>query len=74
MTDAAMFVDGEWTGSRSGETFTVDSPATGETIAQVPQGDREDTRRAIEVANGAAESCGTGPMEAFTELQTVVLS
>jgi acyl-CoA reductase-like NAD-dependent aldehyde dehydrogenase len=56
VTDAAMFVDGEWTGSRSGETFTADSPATGETIARVPRGDRDDARRAIEAAGRAAES------------------
>ena len=41
-TDAAMFVAGEWTGAASGETFTADSPATGEAIAEVPQGDRDD--------------------------------
>src|SRR3954452_3118568 len=51
-----MFVGGEWTASLSGETFTADSPATGETIAEVPQGSREDARRAIEAANAAAEA------------------
>src|SRR3954453_19066789 len=49
-----MFVGGEWTASLSGETFTADSPATGETIAEVPQGSRDDARRAIEAANRAA--------------------
>jgi succinate-semialdehyde dehydrogenase/glutarate-semialdehyde dehydrogenase len=51
-----MFVDGEWTGSRSGEVFTAESPATGEAIGEVPQGDREDARRAIGAANRAAGS------------------
>ena len=56
MTDAAMFVDGEWAGSRSGETFTAGSPATGEAIAQVPKGDRDDARRAISRASGGRSS------------------
>jgi acyl-CoA reductase-like NAD-dependent aldehyde dehydrogenase len=50
-----MFVGGEWTASLSGETFTADSPATGETIAEIPEGSRDDARRAIAAANGAAE-------------------
>src|SRR5579862_3441515 len=49
-----MFVDGEWVAALSGETFAADSPATGEVIAQVPQGDRDDVRRAVDAANRAA--------------------
>src|SRR4051812_13098245 len=49
-----MFVDGAWTGALSGETFTADSPATGETIAEVPRGSREDAQRAIDAANRAS--------------------
>jgi succinate-semialdehyde dehydrogenase/glutarate-semialdehyde dehydrogenase len=49
-----MFVAGAWTAAASGETFTADSPATGETIAQVPQGGREDAQRAIAAANDAS--------------------
>jgi succinate-semialdehyde dehydrogenase/glutarate-semialdehyde dehydrogenase len=49
-----MFVAGEWSGAASGETFTADSPATGEAIAEVPQGDRDDARRAIAAANDAS--------------------
>jgi acyl-CoA reductase-like NAD-dependent aldehyde dehydrogenase len=51
-----MFVDGAWTGALSGETFSADSPATGETIGEVPQGGREDARRAIGAANRAADA------------------
>src|SRR5437764_9542222 len=51
-----MFVDGAWTGSASGETFTADSPATGETIGEIPQGSREDAQRAIAAANRAADT------------------
>src|SRR2546423_13555170 len=50
-----MFVDGAWTAAASGETFRADSPATGEVIADVPQGSREDARRAIDAANRAAD-------------------
>src|SRR5260370_24228220 len=51
-----MFVDGAWTSSLSGETFTADSPATGEAIGEVPQGSRDDARLAIGAANRAADS------------------
>jgi acyl-CoA reductase-like NAD-dependent aldehyde dehydrogenase len=50
-----MFVDGRWTASLSGETFTADSPATGESIGEVPQGDRDDAQLAIAAANRAAD-------------------
>src|SRR6266566_1493787 len=49
-----MFVDGAWTSSLSGETFTADSPATGEAIGEVPKGTRDDARLAIGAANRAA--------------------
>ena len=49
-----MFVDGAWTGAASGETFTADSPATGEAIGEIPQGSREDAQRAIDAANRAS--------------------
>src|SRR5260221_2940915 len=51
-----MFLDGAWTSSLSGETFTADSPATGEAIGEVPQGSRDDARLAIGAANRAADS------------------
>ena len=41
-TVAQMFVGGEWRDSLTGETVSATSPATGETIGTVPQGDRED--------------------------------
>jgi acyl-CoA reductase-like NAD-dependent aldehyde dehydrogenase len=50
-----MFVAGEWVGAESGETFAATSPATGERIADVASGSREDARRAIEAAGRAAE-------------------
>ena len=49
-----MFVNGGWRPSASGETFDATSPATGEVIATVPQGGRDDARRAIDAAGRAA--------------------
>jgi succinate-semialdehyde dehydrogenase/glutarate-semialdehyde dehydrogenase len=51
-----MFVAGAWMPAASGETFTAESPATGEPIGEVPLGDREDARRAIAAANDAAHA------------------
>src|SRR6266571_3269913 len=50
-----MLIDGRWVAAASGATFTAESPATGEPIGDVPQGDRADARRAIEAANRAAD-------------------
>jgi acyl-CoA reductase-like NAD-dependent aldehyde dehydrogenase len=50
-----MFFGGRWQPSASGETFEATSPATGEVIATVPQGDRGDATRAIDAARGAAD-------------------
>jgi succinate-semialdehyde dehydrogenase/glutarate-semialdehyde dehydrogenase len=55
-TGQEMFVDGSWGPSRSGETYEATSPATGEVIGSVAQGDREDAKRAIEAAGRATEA------------------
>jgi acyl-CoA reductase-like NAD-dependent aldehyde dehydrogenase len=55
-TTLEMFVDGRWTSSVSGETFTADSPATGASLGEVPQGAREDAQLAIGAANRAADA------------------
>jgi succinate-semialdehyde dehydrogenase/glutarate-semialdehyde dehydrogenase len=54
-TAKQMFVDGDWQPSAGGETFEATSPATGEVIGSVPQGDRDDARRAIAAARQAAD-------------------
>jgi acyl-CoA reductase-like NAD-dependent aldehyde dehydrogenase len=51
-----MFVGGDWRASASGETYDATSPATGELIGTVPQGDRDDARQAIASARGAADA------------------
>ena len=45
-----LFVDGQWAGSESGETFDATSPATGEVIAPVAKDGRADAERAVEAA------------------------
>ncbi len=46
-------VGGEWMGAPSGDSITICNPATGEPIGTVPSMGRDDTRRAIEIADGA---------------------
>ena len=52
--DHLMYIGGAWVDSDSGATMTATSPATGETIGSVPEGTRDDARRAIAAANAAA--------------------
>jgi acyl-CoA reductase-like NAD-dependent aldehyde dehydrogenase len=58
-----MFVDGGWIAARSGATVTATSPATGEQLGTVPDGDREDARAAIAAARRAAD--GWARLSAF---------
>jgi acyl-CoA reductase-like NAD-dependent aldehyde dehydrogenase len=51
--DLKMLIGGEWVDSASGATFEATSPSTGEVIARVPEGVREDAQRAIAAANAA---------------------
>jgi len=48
-----MFVGGEWCDAAGGATVEATSPATGESLGPVAEGDREDARRAIAAANAA---------------------
>ncbi|MET0422346.1 MAG: aldehyde dehydrogenase family protein [Actinoplanes sp.] len=50
-----MFVDGAWRPARSGATVEATSPATGDLIGTVAQGDRDDARDAIAAARRAAD-------------------
>jgi succinate-semialdehyde dehydrogenase/glutarate-semialdehyde dehydrogenase len=49
--DLKLLIGGKWMDSASGATFEATSPSTGEVIARVPQGAREDAQRAIAAAN-----------------------
>src|SRR3954464_14751081 len=58
-----MFIDGKWAAAASGKTFPVYNPATGEVMAQVAEGDREDINRAVKAARKAFED---GPWSTMT--------
>ena len=68
MTDAAMqarmFIAGGWTAAASGAISMAASPATGESLGPVPEGDREDARRALDAAALAFPSwSGASPFD-----------
>ncbi|MEE3186254.1 MAG: NAD-dependent succinate-semialdehyde dehydrogenase [Actinomycetota bacterium] len=45
-----MFIDGEWVDARSGKTFDITNPATGELLGSAPAGEPEDAIAAIDAA------------------------
>src|SRR5919201_1726440 len=59
----SLYVDGAWVDSTSGETFEATSPSTGEVIASLAMGGREDVGRAVDAANRAAD--GWARLSAF---------
>ncbi|AKJ30260.1 phenylacetaldehyde dehydrogenase StyD [Caldimonas brevitalea] len=61
----AMLIDGQWCAARSGETFAVYDPATGECIAQVPAAGPED----VDCAVRAARTAFDGPWRATLPAQ-----
>ncbi|MGA8152023.1 MAG: aldehyde dehydrogenase family protein [Terriglobales bacterium] len=61
-----MLIDGKWVDSASGKTFPTYNPATGEVLAYVAEGDREDIDRAVRAARNAFEN---GPWSRLTASQ-----
>jgi aldehyde dehydrogenase (NAD+) len=58
----ALYIDGEWTESESGESIAVEDPSTRETVAHVPRGTEGDVDAAYEAAAEAqAEWAETPP-------------
>lgn len=47
------YINGEWVGADSGDTFPVTNPADGSKLTEVPNQGVDETRRAIEAANAA---------------------
>jgi succinate-semialdehyde dehydrogenase / glutarate-semialdehyde dehydrogenase len=47
----ACYVNGQWVRAKSGETFDVDNPATGEILGSVPKLGAAETREAIQIAH-----------------------
>ena len=58
-----MYINGEWTASKSTKTFPVYDPSTEEVIAQVPDANAEDVNRAVAAAKAAFEE---GPWASST--------
>ncbi len=50
-----MLINGKWVNAASGKTFPTYNPATGEILAHVAEGDKEDINRAVAAARAALE-------------------
>lgn len=50
-----LFIDGQWTDAESGKTFTTPNPSTGQTLAEVAEGDKADIDKAVAAARRAFE-------------------
>jgi acyl-CoA reductase-like NAD-dependent aldehyde dehydrogenase len=62
MTDARLFIDGEWVSPKLGGTFPTIDPSTEEPIAAVARGTAEDVDRAV----AAAAKAMSGPWAALS--------
>jgi phenylacetaldehyde dehydrogenase len=58
-----MLINGKWVNSASGKTFPTYNPATGEILAQVAEGDRQDIDAAVRAARKAFDQ---GPWRKLT--------
>ncbi|MEE9172687.1 MAG: NAD-dependent succinate-semialdehyde dehydrogenase [candidate division NC10 bacterium] len=59
-----LLINGQWVDAKSGKTFEVPNPATGEAVAAVADGGAEDARSAIRSAHEAFKSWSrTSPIE-----------
>ena len=53
MKSRPMLINGKWVNAASGKTFPTYNPATGEVLAYVAEGDKEDIDRAVSAARTA---------------------
>src|SRR5438309_11802305 len=58
-----MLINGKWVNAASGKTFPTYNPATGEVLAQVAEGDRDDINLAVKAARKAFDH---GPWRKMT--------
>ena len=56
-----LLIDGKWVEAASGKTFETLNPSTGDVLARVAEGDREDIDRAVDAARRAFD----GPWRKF---------
>ena len=59
--ECRLFVGGQWTDAQSGATFEDRDPYSGEVVARIPAGGRDDARRAIDAAAAAFASWSQTP-------------
>jgi acyl-CoA reductase-like NAD-dependent aldehyde dehydrogenase len=72
IADRGMYVAGEWIGSESDGRLVATSPATGETLGTVPEGTRDDVRRAVTAAGRAwRDWAALSPFERAAALRRV---
>jgi phenylacetaldehyde dehydrogenase len=62
-TPRQLFINGQWADAASGKTFETPNPATGETLARVAEGDKEDIDRTVRAARRAFDE---GPWSRMT--------
>jgi succinate-semialdehyde dehydrogenase / glutarate-semialdehyde dehydrogenase len=63
-----LFIGGEWRDAASGRTFSVDDPATDETLVQVADGDADDARAALDAACAAQADWAATPARTRGEI------
>ena len=51
-----LFINGKWVDAKSGKTFDVENPASGDIVAQAAEGDKADIDEAVKAARKAFES------------------
>ena len=61
-----IFINHRWVEAASGKRFPTYNPATGEVLAEIAEGDREDINRAVQAARKAFDS---GPWSEMTSSQ-----
>ena len=65
-----MLINGKWQNAASGKTFPTYNPATGEVLAHVAEGDREDIEQAVRAARNAFDK---GPWRRMTAFIKAIL-
>jgi phenylacetaldehyde dehydrogenase len=58
-----LLINGQWVNAASGKTFPTYNPATGDVLANIAEGDKEDINRAVAAARAAFD---TGPWRKLT--------
>src|SRR5258708_22338297 len=61
-TPRQLFINGQWAQAASGKTFATPNPATGQTLANIAEGDAEDINRAVAAARAAFDDGPWGTM------------